>query len=126
VEQARRLEQREAPRLIGIGVPTYVEITNGIPSPEYARVEVASDGTLVVHSGTSPHGQGHHTTWAMIAAEQLGIPLERIRFVTGDTDSVPRGVGTFGSRSAQTGVVAVHLAATEVRARARDLAANLL
>jgi len=124
-EQAVRIE-RGAPRLLGIGLSTYVEITNGFPSSEYARVEVAEDGTLLVASGTSPHGQGHHTTWAMIAAEQLGIPLERIRVVTGDTDAVPRGVGTFGSRSAQTGGVAVHLAAVEVLAKARELAAELL
>lgn len=124
-EQARRLE-RGARRLLGIGLSSYVEITNGYTSSEYARVEVADDGTLTVWSGTSPHGQGHHTTWAMIAAEQLGMPIDRIRVVTGDTDAVPRGVGTFGSRSVQTGGVAVHLASVEVAAAARELASTML
>jgi carbon-monoxide dehydrogenase large subunit len=79
-----------------------------------------------VRSGASPHGQGHHTTWAQLACDRLGIPMERIEVRSGDTDDVPAGIGTFASRSAQAGGDAVHRAAVEVVAQARRLAAELL
>ena len=56
------------------------------------------DGMAIVRTGTSPHGQGHHTAWSMLVSEQLGIAIEDIEVIHGDTDLVPRGVGTFGSR----------------------------
>ncbi len=125
-EQARRRQAGERVQL-GIGVSTYVEVTAGpTPSGEDARVEVRPDGSAVVYTGTSPHGQGHHTAWAMIVADRLGIPLDRIEVIHGDTDLVPRGEGTMGSRSLQLGGVAVHEAAGKVVDRARELAAEVL
>lgn len=123
-EQRRRREAGER-LLLGIGLSCYVEITNGAPGSEYGRVRVGRDGRIEVAFGTSPHGQGHDTAFAMVAAENLGVPLELIDTVHGDTDRVPRGVGTFGSRSLQTGGVAVARAAAEVLRQARALAAEL-
>ena len=124
-EQKRRREAG-GPKQLGIGVSVYVEITNGLPGSEFGAVEVRPDGTVVVRTGTSPHGQGHVTAWSMLVSEQLGIPIEDIEVIHGDTDVVPRGVGTYGSRSLQAGGVAVNQAATEVVERARRLAADLL
>ena len=125
VEQARRRQAGDV-RQLGIGLSCYVEITNGIPEGEFGAVEVRPDGRVLVRTGTSPHGQGHLTAWSMLVADQLGVPIEDIDVVHGDTDVVPRGVGTFGSRSLQTGGSAVHQAALEVVDQAKALAAELL
>ncbi|MHB1929998.1 MAG: xanthine dehydrogenase family protein molybdopterin-binding subunit, partial [Acidimicrobiales bacterium] len=111
-EQARRREAGGS-GLLGIGVSTYVEVTNGDGTGEWAKVEVLPDGRAKVYTGTSPHGQGHATAWAMVASEQLGIPVEDIELVANDTDLVPTGGGTMGSRSLQAGGLAVHEAAVE-------------
>ncbi|HEX6492891.1 MAG TPA: molybdopterin cofactor-binding domain-containing protein, partial [Candidatus Dormibacteraeota bacterium] len=124
-EQARRRGTGDA-RQLGIGLSVYVEITNGVPGGEYAGLEVRPDGSAVVRSGTSPHGQGHATAWAMLASDRLGIPMERIETVFNDTDLVRSGVGTFGSRSLQVGGMAVDQAAVVVLDRARRLLAELL
>jgi carbon-monoxide dehydrogenase large subunit len=124
-EQARRRAAGDT-RQQGIGLSVYVEITNGVPGGEYAGLEVRTDGTVVVKSGTSPHGQGHATAWAMLASDRLGIPMERIEVVFNDTDLVRSGVGTFGSRSLQVGGMAVDQAAVAVLDRARRLLAELL
>jgi carbon-monoxide dehydrogenase large subunit len=113
-------------RQLGIGLCSYVEITNGIPEGEYGAVEIRPNGKAIVRTGTSPHGQGHHTAWSMLVSDQLGIAIEDIEVIHGDTDLVPRGVGTFGSRSLQTGGAAVNQAAIEVVDKARSLAADLL
>jgi carbon-monoxide dehydrogenase large subunit len=113
-------------RHLGIGLCSYVEITNGVPEGEYGAVEILPDGKAIVRTGTSPHGQGHHTAWSMLVSEQLGIPMADIEVVHGDTDLVPRGVGTFGSRSLQAGGTAVNQAACEVVDKAKSLAAELL
>ncbi|HEV2368456.1 MAG TPA: xanthine dehydrogenase family protein molybdopterin-binding subunit, partial [Acidimicrobiales bacterium] len=84
---------------LGVGIGCYVEVTAGGMSSEYAAVEVHSDGTATVKAGTSAHGQGHATSFAMIVSDRLGIPVESIRFVQSDTALVPRGSGTGGSRS---------------------------
>jgi carbon-monoxide dehydrogenase large subunit len=86
---------------LGIGVSVYVEITAGSSAGESAKIEVTQDGRAVVYTGTSPHGQGHVTSWAMIASDQTGIPMDKIDVVWGDTDLVPKGGGTMGSRSLQ-------------------------
>ncbi len=125
-EQARRRQAGDAVAL-GIGVSTYVEVTAGpVAGEEYGRVEIELDGTATVLTGASPHGQGHHTAFAMLASDALGIPMDRIRVVHGDTDLVTKGVGTFGSRSLQLGGSAVRQAAIEVVERARKIAAELL
>ena len=124
-EQGRRRGSGDAKQL-GIGLSTYVEVTNGIPGTEFGSVEVLADGKARVRTGTSPHGQGHVTAWAMLVADQLGIPVEDVEVIHGDTDEVPRGVGTFGSKSLQSGGVAVHQAAVQVVEKAKKLAADLL
>src|SRR3954454_12089717 len=127
-EQARRREAGDV-RQLGIGLAVYVEITgadNGAGTKEAAELEVHADGTATVLTGTSPHGQGHATAWAMIASDQLGIPVEKITVVHGDTDLIPEGGGTMGSRSLQQGGAAVHQAAEELIEEARRRAAERL
>mgnify|MGYP001333701225 CR=1 FL=1 len=124
-EQARRRERGDVVQL-GIGVSAYVEITGGGEFREDASVEVHPDGTVTVLTGTSPHGQGHATAWAMLASEHLGIPIEKITVKHGDTDLIPRGAGTMGSRSLQTGGVAVYQAAGQLVEIAKQRAADLL
>ncbi len=112
-----------ARRQLGIGVAVYVEITAGGGSREYGSVEVHRDGTATIRVGTSAHGQGHATAFAMIVSDRLGIPVESVRFVQSDTAAVPRGGGTGGSRSLQIGGSAVVTATEQVLARAKELAA---
>jgi aerobic carbon-monoxide dehydrogenase large subunit len=128
-EQARRREAGDV-RQLGIGMSVYVEITGaggeGGGADEDATVEVHPDGTVTILTGTSPHGQGHATAWAMIASDQLGIPLEKITVLHGDTDLIPKGGGTMGSRSLQQGGAAVHQAAGELVELAKKRAAEKL
>jgi aerobic carbon-monoxide dehydrogenase large subunit len=124
-EQAARRERGDTMQL-GLGVSMYVEITNPLPGGEYGAVEVTPDGGAIIKVGTFSHGQGHETTFPMIVADRLGIPLERIQYVQGDTDEVPRGQGTLGSRSLQTAGSALVDASTVVLDRAREVASELL
>ena len=125
-EQARRRERGDVAQL-GIGLSCYVEITAGDYSGgETSRLMVDSTGAATVYAGSSPHGQGHQTAFAMLVSAELGIPMDRITVRHGDTDEVPRGVGTYGSRSLQLGGSAVHQAAQDVRDQARGLAAKML
>jgi carbon-monoxide dehydrogenase large subunit len=120
---------RKRGRLMGIGVASYVEMAGFGPEGdlfESATVRAHADGTVTVVTGTSPHGQGHETAWSQLVSAELGVAMDRIVVVHGDTATVPVGVGTFGSRSAAVGGTAVHLAASEVREKARLLAAQLL
>ena len=128
-EQAKRRENRDALQL-GIGLSSYVEITGagaeaGGPN-ENSTVEVHPDGTATILTGTSPHGQGHETVWAMLASEELGIPIDKITVKWGDTDLIPKGGGTGGSRSLQLGGAAVRQASRELLDVARDRAAATL
>jgi carbon-monoxide dehydrogenase large subunit len=124
-EQAERRARGDRVAL-GIGMSAYVEITAGGGGSEYGSVTVAVDGTATIRVGTSAHGQGHATSFAMIVADRLQIPLESVRFVQSDTAEVPTGGGTGGSRSLQLGGSAVADAADAVVARARDVAATML
>jgi carbon-monoxide dehydrogenase large subunit len=125
-EQKRRRDAGD-PRMLGIGVSAYVEITAPVGlHVEYGKVEVHEDGSATMYVGTSVHGQGHETAFSMVASEILGIPMDRINLVNSDTATVPRGSGTLGSRSLQTAGSAVHVASTEVLAKAKQLAAHLL
>jgi carbon-monoxide dehydrogenase large subunit len=125
-EQASRRASGNNKQL-GIGVSVYVEITGGVdPFGEHAKIEVLDDGRAVVYTGTSPHGQGHVTAWSMLAHEQTGIPMDKIDLVWGDTDLVPTGYGTMGSRSLQQGGAAVWTASAELVETARKLAAKML
>ena len=124
-EQRRRREQGDK-RALGIGVSAYVEVTNGLVEPELGEVEITPEGEALVRTGSFSHGQGHETTFAMIVADRLGLPVEAVRVIKGDTDEVRQGVGTFGSKSTQIGGVAAGQAAHVVAERARELAAEQL
>jgi carbon-monoxide dehydrogenase large subunit len=123
-DQAGRRERGDA-RQLGIGVALYVEVT-GFSRREHGSVEIGADGSAIVRAGTSSHGQGHETAFAQLAAGVLGVPIDRVRVVHSDTAAVPRGEGTFGSRSLQIGGTAVFRAAERVLDKARRLAAHLL
>jgi carbon-monoxide dehydrogenase large subunit len=125
-EQQKRRESGDAKQL-GIGVSAYVEVTAPVGlHVEFGAVEVHDDGTASVFAGTSVHGQGHHTAFAMLASEVLGIPMDKIKLVNSDTATVPRGAGTMGSRSLQTAGSAIHVASNEVLDRAKKIAAHML
>jgi carbon-monoxide dehydrogenase large subunit len=124
-EQKRRRDAGET-KLLGIGLASYVEITAADGAAgETAKVEVHDDGTATVYTGSSAHGQGHHTAYAMIVQNELGIPMDKIEVIHGDTDLIPDGVGTYASRSLQLGGSAVHKAAIEVKEEAAKKAAEL-
>jgi carbon-monoxide dehydrogenase large subunit len=126
--EAFRSEQAAAlleGRHIGIGFATYVEET-GIGPYEGATVEIAPNGHVTVSSGAGPSGQGIHTTLAQIAADEFDVPLESVTVVTGDTDAIPFGVGSYASRTAAVGGTAVRQAAGQVRERVLEIAAALL
>ena len=124
-EQARR-RAADDPKLLGIGVACYVEVTAGGGTSEYGALTVHPDGSATVMAGTSAHGQGHQTAFAMIVSDRTGIPVDRIRLVQSDTDLVRSGGGTGGSRSLQLGGSAVQQATDAVVHKARQLAARLL
>ena len=109
--------------VVGTGVALYVERSGGVF--ESADVTVEPDGRVVVRSSTRPHGQGHDTAFAQIAADRLGISLDDVELHFGDSDEAPPGIGTFGSRSLTMGGSAVAVAADEVMEKARAIAAHL-
>lgn len=121
-EQAAR-RTRHDPMAMGIGLSCFVEVSGS--GWEYGAVRVEADGSVTIDSGSSPHGQGHETTLAQVAASILGLPMARIRVHHSDTAVVARGIGTFGSRSGQLAGSAVLRASEEVLAKARLLAAHL-
>ncbi len=125
-EQARRRERGDRV-VLGVGLAVYVEVTAGGGAPqEYGKVSVDDDGGATVAVGTSAHGQGHATSFAMIVADRLGIPMEQVRFVQSDTAVVPHGSGTGGSRSLQLAGSSVLAAADTVLERAREVVASAL
>ena len=125
-EQARRRAAGDEGRLLGVGVATFVDRTAGVPGTEYGAVELRPDGTMRVVTGSTPFGQGHHTAWAMLVADRTGVPLDRIEVVHGDTDVVPRGGLTGGSRSAQKAGAAVAEATAALVDEARLSASEML
>jgi carbon-monoxide dehydrogenase large subunit len=124
-EQQRRRAEGDR-HLLGIGVACYVEVTAGGSSSEFASVEMHPDGTATVSAGTAAHGQGHATSYAMVVAHLTGLPVDAIALVDGDTDRVPTGGGTGGSRSLQLGGSAVKGATEVMIDEARALAARHL
>ncbi|WP_405530081.1 xanthine dehydrogenase family protein molybdopterin-binding subunit [Streptomyces canus] len=136
-EQADRNQRGDTVRL-GIGVSTYTEMCGLAPSRvlrdlryaaggwEAASVRMLPTGKVEVVTGTSPHGQGHVTSWSQIAADVLGVPFDDVQVVHGDTRAAPQGMDTYGSRSLVVGGTAVHHAATKVVHKARKVAAHLL
>jgi carbon-monoxide dehydrogenase large subunit len=133
----RQAAARGEGRYIGIGVSPFVEPTAwgsaaaqraGFPVEFYdsAQVTMEPDGTVILRSGTHNHGQGHETTLAQVAADQLGVQPEQVKLVSGDTESAVRGSGTYASRTAVIAGGGVIRAATDVRNQLFDLAAHLM
>jgi carbon-monoxide dehydrogenase large subunit len=136
-EQAER-RGRSDPKQIGIGFSTYVEMCGLAPSRilgairygaggwDAATVRCLPTGTVQVLIGTSPHGQGHVTTFSQIAADRLGVPIEHVEVLHGDTSLIPLGMDTYGSRSLAVGGVALYYALDKVIARAQKIVAHQL
>jgi carbon-monoxide dehydrogenase large subunit len=125
-EQRARRERGDTKQL-GVGVASYVEITAPVGlHAEYGAVEVQEDGSVVAKVGTSAHGQGHETAFAMIVSELLGVPMDKVTVVQSDTAVIPHGQGTMGSRSLQTAGSAVWKASEAVLEQAKKLAAHML
>lgn len=120
-KQSEQAAARTAGRTLGIGITAYVE-GSGIGPYEGARVTVEGSGAVTVATGIGTQGQSHFTVFAQIVAEQLGVPPERIRVVTGDTSVFHWGTGTFASRGAVVAGSACHEAATAVRTKILKMA----
>ncbi|HEX6143658.1 MAG TPA: molybdopterin cofactor-binding domain-containing protein, partial [Geminicoccaceae bacterium] len=121
--EQRRAESRRRGRLRGIGMCYYIESTMGNPE-ESADVRFEEDGTVSVLVGTQSNGQGHETAYAQVLNERLGVPFEKIRIVQGDTDRIPMGGGTGGSRSLTAEAFAIREAAEKVIERGKAYAAQ--
>jgi len=123
--------KEEQPRLrsqgkcVGIGIAPFIEST-GVGPYEGARVTVESSGKIFVATGVGTQGQGHFTTFAQVVAEQLGVAVEDVRIVTGDTAEFHWGTGTFASRGAVVAGNAIHAASTVVRHKVLELASKVL
>jgi len=122
---------RREGRFIGIGLSTYVEVCGMGPSAampaagwDSATIRVEPTGSVTVLTGISPHGQGEETTFAQIVADELGVALENITVVHGDTDKVQYGVGTFGSRGTAVGGAALKIAVDVIKSKAVAIAAH--
>jgi carbon-monoxide dehydrogenase large subunit len=136
-EQAER-RARKDPVQLGLGISTFTEMCGLAPSRvlgalsyaaggwENASIRVLATGKVEVVTGVSPHGQGHETAWSQIVADQLGVPFEDVEVIHGDTQSSPKGLDTYGSRSLVVGAIAVVHAADKVVAKARRIAAHML
>ncbi|MBV8370516.1 MAG: molybdopterin-dependent oxidoreductase [Candidatus Eremiobacteraeota bacterium] len=122
---------RKQGRYLGIGLSTYVEVCGMGPSAampaagwDSATIRVEPTGSVTVLTGISPHGQGEETTFAQIVADELGVPIDQVTVVHGDTDKVQYGVGTFGSRGTAVGGAALKLAIETIQAKAIKIAAH--
>jgi aerobic carbon-monoxide dehydrogenase large subunit len=136
-EQKRRRDNDDVVQ-IGIGIGNFTESGGLSPSKvaagvrlqsggwEAASVRMLASGKVQVVTGTSPHGQGHETAWSQLAADVLGVAVEDVEVLHGDTDVAPMGRDTYGSRSLPVGGVAVHLAAEQVVDKAKKIAAHML
>ncbi|GHO45651.1 xanthine dehydrogenase family protein molybdopterin-binding subunit [Ktedonospora formicarum] len=129
-EQARK---RAEGKLMGIGVSSYIEICGFGPKGsapvglyESARVRVEQNGTVMVYTGASPHGQGEETTFAQIVADEFSIPVENVIILHGDTDSTPEGRGTYGSRTTAVGGTAVFNAVQKLKEKMKLIASHML
>ena len=135
-------QARKQGRYLGIGLSTYIEICGAAPSSwigvgptgqgwgaamwESANIRIHLTGKVILTIGTQPQGQGHETTMAQIVSEELGIPMEDIIVQLGDTLGTPFGYGTYASRSAAVGGMAVYNSAQKIKEKAKRLAAHLL
>ncbi len=134
----RRREAARHNKLRGLGYSTYIEACGIAPSQavgslgagvglwESAEVRVNPTGSVEVLTGSHSHGQGHETTFAQLVSERLGIPMENVSIVHGDTDKVQFGMGTYGSRSGAVGMSAIVKALDKIEAKAKKVAAYVL
>ena len=135
---ARKAESARKGKLRGLGLCSYIEACGIAPSNvagalgaraglyESAEVRFHPTGSVTVFTGTHSHGQSHETTFAQIVAEKLGVPIENVDIVHGDTAKVPMGMGTYGSRSLPVGGSAIVKAVDKVVAKARKIAAHMM
>jgi carbon-monoxide dehydrogenase large subunit len=131
-------QARQQGRFIGVGVSTYIEACGPAPSAvagslgagaglwESGQVRVHPTGAVTVFTGSHSHGQGHETTFAQLVADELGIPMEQVEIVHGDTAQIPFGMGTYGSRSACVGGSAIVKCLDKIKEKGRRIAAHLL
>ena len=136
--EARRAEAKKRGKLRGIGMSNYIEACGIAPSAavgslgagvglwESAEVRVNAVGTIEILTGSHSHGQGHETTFAQLAADRFGVPIDSVSVVHGDTDKVQMGMGTYGSRSGAVGMSAIVKALDKVEKKAKKIAAHLM
>ena len=136
--EARRQQAAAKGRLRGIGISTYVEACGIAPSAvvgslgaraglyEVANIRVHPTGSVTVFTGTHSHGQGHETTFAQLVSDQLGVPMDQVEVVHGDTAKIPFGMGTYGSRSLAVGGTAMVKAMDKIIAKGKKIAAHLM
>ncbi len=131
--RAEQKQKRAEGKLMGIGISSYIEICGFGPKGsapvglyESARVRVEQSGTVMVYTGSSPHGQGEETTFAQIVAEEFTIPVDNVMIMHGDTDSTPEGRGTYGSRTTAVGGSAVYNAVQRLKEKMQQIAAHML
>jgi carbon-monoxide dehydrogenase large subunit len=136
--EGRKRQSADRGKLRGVGFSTYIEACGLAPSQavgslgcgvglwESAEVRVNPTGSVEVLTGTHAHGQGHETTFAQVVAERLGIPIDSVSVVHGDTDKVQFGMGTYGSRSGAVGMSALVKALDKVEAKAKKVAAQIM
>jgi carbon-monoxide dehydrogenase large subunit len=139
--QKFRAEQdavRRQGRLLGIGLCAYIEACSIAPSKvvgalgagaglyESAKVRVHPTGSVTVYTGSHSHGQGHETTFSQLVADELGIPMEHVEIVHGDTGAIAFGMGTYGSRSGSVGGTAILMSLQKIKEKGKKIAAHLL
>ncbi len=136
--RAEQADARKQGKLLGVGFSTYIEACSIAPSKlvgalgagaglyESGKVRVHPTGMVTVYTGSHSHGQGHETTFAQLVADDLGIPMEQIEIVHGDTGSIPFGMGTYGSRSASVGGTAIKMSLDKIKEKGKRIAAHLL
>src|SRR6058998_3205923 len=129
---------RKQGKLIGVGFSTYIEACSIAPSKvvgslgaqaglyESAIVRVHPTGKVTVFTGSHSHGQGHETTFSQLVADELGLAIEDVEIVHGDTGAIAFGMGTYGSRSASVGGTAIHMSISKIREKGKKIAAHLL
>src|SRR5713226_6911431 len=136
--RAEQADARKQGKLLGVGFSTYIEACSIEPSKvvdaleagaglyESGKVRVHPTGMVTVYTGSHSHGQGHETTFSQLVADDLGIPMEQVEIVHGDTGIVPFGMGTYGSRSASVGGTALVMSMDKIKEKGKLIAAHLL
>ncbi len=136
--RAEQEAARREGRLLGVGFSTYIEACSIAPSKvvgalgagaglyESGKIRVHPTGMVTVYTGSHSHGQGHETTFAQLVADELGIPIEQVEVVHGDTGAIPFGMGTYGSRSASVGGTALLMSVQKIKEKGKRIAAHLL